>query len=173
MEVTRLPIKGLSIFTPKVHEDERGFFSETFNVLRYPETILQDNLVYSHKNVIRGLHFQEDPHAQGKLVTCLQGEILDVAVDIRPDSPTFGQHYKVILSSENHKQFWIPEGFAHGYSVLSDGATVLYKCDQLWVPEAEEGIRWDDPTLNIDWGVESPITSTKDRGLPRWNSQFK
>lgn len=169
MEVTPLPIEGLAIFTPTVHEDERGFFSESFNILRYPETFLQDNLVYSHKNVIRGLHFQEDPHAQGKLIMCLQGKILDVAVDIRPDSPTYGQHHTVILSSENNKQFWIPGGFAHGYSVLSEGATVLYKCDELWKPSHEGGIRWDDPTLNIDWILRCPpIISSKDQELPEW-----
>lgn len=173
MEVSRTSIAGLEIYTPTAYEDERGYFMESFNASRYPQTFLQDNLVYSHKNVVRGLHFQKDPHAQGKLITCLQGEIFDVAIDIRPHSPTYGQQSGVVLSEQNHAQFWIPAGFAHGYSVLSDGATVLYKCDSLWEPLFEGGIRWDDPTLNIDWRVTNPVISEKDKGLPLWKTENK
>ena len=139
---------------------------ESFNAERYGQIFFQDNLVYSHKDVVRGLHFQTSPHKQGKLITCLTGEILDVAVDIREGSPTFGMHVTVILSEENRKQLWIPGGFAHGYSVLSEEATVLYKCDKLWHPEAEGGIKWDDPTLDIDWRVSNPVVSEKDKQLP-------
>ena len=166
MERIELAIKGLEIITPAKHEDERGYFMESFNSERYDQIFFQDNLVYSHKNVVRGLHFQTSPHEQGKLITCLSGKILDVAVDIREGSPTFGKHEAVILSGRNRKQFWIPGGFAHGYSVLSKEATVLYKCDKLWYPESEGGIKWDDSTLNIDWRVSNPIVSEKDARLP-------
>tara|TARA_R110000824_G_scaffold52698_3_gene146388 strand:+ start:898 stop:1398 length:501 start_codon:yes stop_codon:yes gene_type:complete len=161
-------LEGLELITPKKHYDERGYFLESYSSKRYDQLFVQDNLVYSEKDVLRGLHYQKGPNAQGKLVTCVQGEIFDVAVDMRPESPTYGEYYGVLLTGENNWQLWIPPGFAHGYSVLSYGATVLYKCDALWEPGMEGGFHWDDRTLNIEWGVDKPIVSEKDQELPEW-----
>lgn len=167
-----LPMKlleGLRLIKPKKHYDKRGKFLESFNAKRYPQTFVQDNLVYSERHVLRGLHYQKGEHAQGKLVTCVQGEIFDVAVDMRPESPTYGEHYGVLLTEENNWQLWIPPGFAHGYSVLSYGAIVLYKCDKEWKPGQEGGFQWNDRTLDIYWGLDEPIISAKDAELPPWS----
>lgn len=166
-------IPGLSIFEPSVFEDSRGYFfeaynSEVFAAAGITPAFVQDNQSRSSYGVIRGLHFQLNPYAQAKLVRVLEGRILDVAVDIRKNSPTFGRSFAIELSAENRKQLFIPKGFAHGFSVLSEKATVLYKCDGLYNRLSEGGIRYDDPQLAIDWKIEKgkEIISDKDRGLP-------
>lgn len=161
-------IPGLQLIKPKVHRDERGFFLEMYQKERYDDlgvglSFLQDNHSYSVKGVVRGMHFQK---GQAKLVTCAKGEILDVAVDIRPHSPTFGQYEMVHLTEENHHQFYIPDGFAHGFCVLSDEANVIYKVSSLYNPETEGGFRYDDPDVGIDWPIESPILSERDKKAP-------
>ena len=161
-------IKDLLIIEPKVFGDDRGFFFESYNQRQFAEVIgrevefVQDNHSRSVKNVLRGLHYQIQ-HPQGKLVRVVQGTVLDVAVDIRKKSPTFGQHVTVELSSENKRMFWIPEGFAHGFVVISDTAEFLYKTTDYWYPEHERCIRWDDPALAIDWKLQvAPVVSAKD-----------
>jgi dTDP-4-dehydrorhamnose 3,5-epimerase len=161
------------LIRPAVFEDSRGAFFEAYNQQKFANNgidikFVQDNQSTSSKGVIRGLHFQRQPSAQGKLVRVLHGRILDVGVDIRKGSPTYGQHFSVELSGENHLQLWLPAGFAHGFSVLSDRAVVLYKCDQFYNKEAEGGIRFDDPELNIDWKIDTAeaIVSDKDKVLP-------
>jgi dTDP-4-dehydrorhamnose 3,5-epimerase len=161
-------IPGLLIIEPRVFGDERGFFFESFNRRRFSELtgrdvdFVQDNHSRSAQNVLRGLHYQiKNP--QGKLVRVVQGAVLDVAVDIRKSSPTFGQHFAVELSAENKLMLWIPEGFAHGFSVLTETAEFLYKTTDYWYPEHERCIRWDDPKLAIDWKLRSePLVSAKD-----------
>jgi dTDP-4-dehydrorhamnose 3,5-epimerase len=161
-------IPDLLIIEPKVFGDDRGFFFESFNRRKFAELtcgdadFVQDNHSRSAKNVLRGLHYQiQDP--QGKLVRVVQGTVLDVAVDIRKSSPTFGQHVAVELSAENKRMFWIPEGFAHGFVVLSESAEFLYKTTDYWYPEHERCIRWDDPALAIDWCLQAtPLVSAKD-----------
>lgn len=169
MEITKTPIAGLLVITPKVFRDDRGYFLETFNIKKLEEagintSFVQDNESKSTQGVIRGLHYQLNPYAQGKLVRAIEGTVYDVAVDLRKDSPTFGQWYGVELSGENKKQFYIPRGFAHGFSVLSETAVFAYKCDAYYHPEAERGIRFDDPELNIDWkvDVQKAVVSAKD-----------
>jgi len=164
---TRLP--GLLIIEPKVFGDERGFFYESFNAKVFEEAtglstqFVQDNHSRSLKGVLRGLHYQLE-NTQGKLVRVTFGEVLDVAVDIRRSSPNFGQWEAVRLSAENNRQLWVPEGFAHGFVVLSDAAEFLYKTTDYYTPSAERCIRWDDPTLNIDWQLDdAPKLSTKDQ----------
>lgn len=164
---------GLLVFQPVVFEDERGYFFESFNqqVFQYGEQDyqwVQDNQSFSYYGVIRGLHFQNPPKAQTKLVRTLQGKILDIAVDIRKGSPTYGKVYSIELSAENKLQLLIPAGFAHGFSVLSESATVLYKCDNLYDKTAEGSIAYNDPTLNIDWNIpaDKVILSEKDRSHP-------
>ena len=161
-------IKDLLIIEPKVFGDDRGFFFESFNKRQFAELIgrevefVQDNHSRSVKNVLRGLHYQIQ-HPQGKLVRVVQGAVLDVAVDIRKSSATFGKHQAVELSAENKRMLWIPEGFAHGFIVLSDTAEFLYKTTDYWYPEYERCIRWDDPALGIDWKLQSaPTLSAKD-----------
>jgi dTDP-4-dehydrorhamnose 3,5-epimerase len=168
---TALP--GLLLFEPAVFEDARGYFFEAYNAETFrkegiEQVFLQDNQSRSGYGVIRGLHFQREPFAQTKLVRVLEGTILDVVVDIRVGSPGYGQHLALELSAENRKQLYIPAGFAHGFSVLSESATVLYKCDRLYNRESEGGIRFDDPALAIDWKVPSAqaIVSEKDAVLP-------
>lgn len=168
-------IPGLLIFEPKVFEDSRGYFFEAYNENSFMDEgvdvrFVQDNQSRSSYGVIRGLHYQLPPYAQSKLVRVLEGAILDVAVDIRKGSPTFGQAFAVELSAENKKQLYIPAGFAHGFSVLSETAIVLYKCDQFYNKESEGGIRFDDPALAIDWRIakEKAIVSEKDLALPRF-----
>ena len=169
MTIEKTTIQDLVIITPAIINDERGYFFEAHNKAKFKEheisyNFIQDNQSFSTKGVIRGLHLQIAPFAQAKLVRVLQGEILDVAVDLRKNSPTYGQHFSVILSCENKKQLMVPHGFAHGFSVLSDTASVLYKVDQVYDKNSERGIRFDDPTLAIDWQInlDKAIISEKD-----------
>ena len=168
MKATPTAIPGLLIIEPKVFGDERGFFFESFNRRKFAGLtgrdvdFVQDNHSRSAKNVLRGLHYQIQ-HPQAKLVRVVQGAVLDVAVDIRRDSPTFGRHTAVELSAENKRMLWIPEGFAHGFAVLSDTAEFLYKTTDYWYPEHERCLRWDDPALAIDWQLQAaPALSGKD-----------
>lgn len=165
---TRLP--GVLIFEPKVFPDGRGCFLETWSLKRYEEagikeSFVQDNVSYSQKGILRGLHFQY-PQSQGKLVQVLSGEVFDVAVDIRAGSPTFSQWVSTILSEANHRQMYVPAGFAHGFCVLSKTATFSYKCTDYYNSSTEGGIIWNDPAIGIDWPVKEPILSDKDRQYP-------
>ena len=176
MTIEETTIQDLVIITPRVFEDSRGFFFEAYNQAEFNENginyqFIQDNQSFSKRGAVRGVHLQINPFAQAKLVRVLQGEILDVAVDLRKNSPTYGQHFSVVLSAENKKQLMVPHGFAHGFSVLSETASVLYKVDQLYHKESERGIRYDDPTLAIDWQLDSKevIVSEKDLILPSFN----
>jgi dTDP-4-dehydrorhamnose 3,5-epimerase len=167
MIIETTPLAGLLLIKPDVFGDSRGFFQETWNLRRYTEEgldrhFVQDNLSFSRKGTLRGLHFQ-NPHAQGKLVYVLQGEVFDVAVDVRADSPTFGQWYGVTLSAENHQQLFVPEGFAHGFCVTSETALFAYKCTDFYRPDLEFSIQWNDPEIGIDWPVTDPQLSEKDR----------
>jgi len=173
MNVIKTPIEGLLIVEPQVFGDARGYFVETYNEARYAAAgidvrFVQDNQSMSTYGVVRGLHFQKPPYTQAKLVSCIEGSVLDVAVDLRKDSATYGQHVAVVLSAENHRQFFIPKGFAHGFSVLSERALFAYKCDELYHPEAEGGILLTDPDLNIDWQIpaEKMNLSQKDTKHP-------
>ena len=161
-------IPDLVIIEPDVFGDHRGFFKETYNAQHFQDlglelNFVQDNVSFSGKGILRGLHFQAPPHAQGKLVTVLSGKVIDVAVDIRKDSPTYGEHRAVELSGENHRMFWVPPGFAHGFAVLSEQAYFCYKCTGFYNREAEGGLMWNDPSLNIDWQLDTPILSKKDK----------
>ncbi|MDI5887439.1 dTDP-4-dehydrorhamnose 3,5-epimerase [Flavobacterium yafengii] len=176
MIIEKTTIKDLVLVTPAVYEDSRGYFFEAYNQvqfnangLEYP--FVQDNQSFSKRGVIRGLHLQINPFAQAKLVRVLEGEILDVAVDLRKKSATYGQHFSVVLSAKNKKQLMVPHGFAHGFSVLSETASVMYKVDQLYHKESERGIRYDDPALAIDWQLDANeiIVSEKDLILPGFN----
>ncbi|EAR7411777.1 dTDP-4-dehydrorhamnose 3,5-epimerase, partial [Salmonella enterica subsp. enterica] len=169
MNVIKTEIPDVLIFEPKVFSDERGFFMESFNQKVFEEAVgrkiefVQDNHSKSTKGVLRGLHYQVEPYAQGKLVRCIAGEVFDVAVDIRKDSETFGKWVGVNISSENKRQLWIPEGFAHGFLVLSDSADFLYKTSNYYSPIHERGIVWNDPTININWPINiDKILSEKD-----------
>lgn len=168
MRVIKTEIEDVVIVEPTLFEDERGYFYEVFNEHRFAEVVgkdvvfVQQNESHSREGVVRGLHFQLPPHAQSKLVRVTEGEILDIAVDIRRGSPTFGKYVAVTLSAENKRQLFIPRGFAHGFVVRKGEATVEYLCDAYYAPDAEGAIIWDDPTIGIDWGVESPIVSAKD-----------
>ena len=167
MEVFETELPGVMILEPKVFGDARGFFLETWNQERYreagiPAGFVQDNLSFSGKGTLRGLHFQ-NPNAQGKLVQVLQGEVYDVAVDIRQGSPTFGKWVGVTLSAENRRQVFVPAGFAHGFCVISDNALFSYKCTDIYNPKAEVSIIWNDPDIGIDWPVTEPELSEKDR----------
>jgi len=167
MNIIETSLPDVLIIEPKVFGDERGFFLETWNQARYretgiAETFVQDNLSYSRRGVLRGLHFQ-NPNAQGKLVYVLQGEVFDVAVDIRLGSPTFGQAVTEILSADNKRQLYIPPGFAHGFCVTSETALFAYKCTDLYHPESEGSILWNDPDLGIAWPVTEPELSAKDQ----------
>jgi dTDP-4-dehydrorhamnose 3,5-epimerase len=173
MEIISTPLPGLMIIEPKVFEDQRGYFFESYNEQRMKEQGIdirwvQDNQSKSGFGVLRGLHYQLDPWAQTKLVRVLEGEILDVAVDLRKGSPTYKKWYGIRLSGENKKQLLVPAGFAHGFSVLSETATVFYKCDQFYNPSCERGILYDDCELGIDWGLQpgTELLSPKDRVLP-------
>ena len=166
-------IEGLVIIEPTVFGDDRGCFLESYNVKKFDEAIgkisfVQDNESKSSKGVLRGLHFQKPPHAQAKLVRCIEGKVLDVAVDIRDGSETFGQHITVELSGENKKQVFVPRGFAHGFVVLSNSAIVSFKVDNMYAPEHDVGIRWDDPILDIQWGINQSkvLVSERDANLP-------
>jgi dTDP-4-dehydrorhamnose 3,5-epimerase len=170
MSVVSTPLPGVFVFEPRAFTDDRGFFIEIFRASRYaeagvPQPFVQDNFSSSSRGTLRGLHFQE-PHAQGKLVTVLEGAVLDVAVDIRRGSPTFAKWFQIELTGDNHKQLWVPPGFAHGFCVTSEHALVLYKCTHEYVPEADRGIRWNDPTLSIPWPEKAPRLSPKDAQAP-------
>lgn len=173
METTDTPLEGLLLITLPVHRDARGFFverfrEESFRALIPDARFVQDNHSRSHPNVLRGLHYQHSP-AQGKLVGVLRGRVWDVAVDIRPDSPTFGEHYGAELSGENGALLWIPPGFAHGFCVLGDEpADMLYKVTAPYSPQGEGGIRFDDAALGIEWPLSHPIVSARDEALASW-----
>lgn len=177
MEVISTEIKGLFIIEPRIFGDERGYFFESFNAREFAEktgidvTFVQDNESKSRYGVLRGLHLQKPPYAQSKLVRVVKGAVLDVAVDIRSGSPTYGQHVAVELTEDNHRQFFLPKGFAHGFSVLSDEVIFQYKCDTFYYPASEDAIAWDDPTLAIDWKIpaDKVILSEKDRHHVRFN----
>jgi dTDP-4-dehydrorhamnose 3,5-epimerase len=176
MKIESTPFEGLYVLEPRVFADERGYFFESFNQQTFKQNGIhfnwvQDNQSHSKYGVIRGLHFQKPPFAQTKLVRVLHGEILDVVVDLRHGSTTFGQSYSVVLSSQNHLQFLIPKGFAHGFSVLSQTADVMYKCDELYNKESESGILFNDPQLVIDWRVDAGkmVVSSKDLVLPAFD----
>lgn len=171
MNVATTQIAGLLILEPAVFSDERGFFMETYSRDRYREAgieveFVQDNFSSSRKGVLRGLHYQAPPMDQGKLVSVVRGRVLDVAVDIRFGSPTYGKHVAVELSAENHKQFWIPAGFAHGFVALEDDTLFAYKCTNTYSKEHDRGILWNDPAIGIEWGVPDPIVSEKDKAHP-------
>ncbi len=174
MNFTKCEIEGLLIIEPKVFGDERGYFFESFNQELFNSAtnnkyqFLQDNQSLSNKNVVRGLHFQAPPFEQGKLVRVVQGAVLDVVVDIRSKSPTFGQTFKIELTEENKKQLWIPPGFAHGFSTLEDQTIFQYKCTNLYQPSSEGCVLWNDDQLKIDWQVEQPIISEKDSKGTQW-----
>jgi dTDP-4-dehydrorhamnose 3,5-epimerase len=176
MTIEKTTIQDLVIINTSVFEDSRGYFFEAYNQAKFRDNgidyqFIQDNQSFSKRGVIRGLHLQINPFAQAKLVRVLQGEILDVAVDLRKNSATYGQHFSAVLSAENKKQLMVPHGFVHGFSVLSETASVMYKVDQLYNKESERGIRYDDPTLAIDWQLspEEVIVSDKDLILPSFN----
>lgn len=169
MNIIKTAIPDVLIFEPKVFGDDRGFFMESFNQKEFEEAVgrkvefVQDNHSKSTKGVLRGLHFQQEPYAQGKLVRCVTGEVFDVAVDIRKCSPTFGQWVGVNLSAENKRQLWIPEGFAHGFLTLADNNEFLYKTTNYYHPECEQSILWNDPEININWPtINNLILSDKD-----------
>jgi dTDP-4-dehydrorhamnose 3,5-epimerase len=173
MTIEKTQIQDLIIINPIVFEDSRGYFFEAYNRAKFLENgieynFIQDNQSFSKRGVIRGLHLQINPFAQAKLVRVLEGEILDVAVDLRKKSPTYGHHVSVVLSAQNKKQLMVPHGFAHGFAVLSETASVMYKVDQLYHKDSERGIRYDDPVLAIDWQLspEEIIVSDKDIILP-------
>ena len=170
MEVIKTNIEGVVIIEPRIFRDERGYFFESFSQREFQEKVcntvfVQDNESKSSYGVLRGLHFQKPPYAQSKLVRVIKGAVLDVAVDIRKGSPTFGQHVAVELTEDNHRQFFIPRGFAHGFSVLTDEVIFQYKCDNFYAPQSEGALAWDDPDLGIDWRLpaEKVILSEKDR----------
>jgi dTDP-4-dehydrorhamnose 3,5-epimerase len=175
MLVNKTPIKGLLVITPDVYKDDRGYFYESFSTKKYANhgigsDFVQDNESYSTYGTIRGLHFQRGEFAQSKLVRVIEGKILDVAVDLRQSSASFGKWYSIILDDKSKKQFFIPKGFAHGFSVLSETARFAYKCDNFYHKESESGIAYDDPALAIDWMIDAPIVSEKDKVLPRFNN---
>ena len=170
MRISETELEGVKFLEPAIFRDSRGYFLETFNVAKYREAglhhdFVQDNFSISRKDTLRGLHLQ-NPNQQGKLVMVLSGAVLDVAVDVRVGSPTFGRHVSTILDAQTHRQLWIPRGFAHGFLVLSEEARFLYKCDALYDRGSEMSIRWNDPDLNIDWGLEHPLLSEKDAAAP-------
>ena len=172
MEVQTTPIDGLLLVRPRLFEDERGSFSETWNQHAFDQAVgapvrfVQANESRSKADVLRGLHFQAPPHAQGKLVRVTQGKVLDVAVDLRVGSPTYGQHHAAMLTGDNRWQFYVPEGFAHGFVTLENDTVFHYLCTSLYRPDSEGGLHWNDPTLGIDWGVEAPSVSPKDAAAP-------
>ncbi|MCL4156871.1 UNVERIFIED_CONTAM: hypothetical protein GTU68_044835 [Idotea baltica] len=167
MKIEKTFIKDLLIITPPIFSDDRGYFSESYNKKSVENLITdefkQDNESLSHKGVLRGLHFQSPPHAQAKLVRVITGSVLDVVVDLRKDSATYGKHFKQILSSKNKIQLYVPKGFAHGFLVLEDDTIFSYKCSDYYKKESEKAILWNDKTLNIDWKIKTPIISEKDK----------
>lgn len=173
MKIEETFIKDLIIIEPRVFGDERGFFFESYNKTKFEDlgidiNFVQDNQSFSKKGTLRGLHYQNPPFAQTKLIRVIEGEVIDVVVDLRKDSATYGKSFNILLSAENKKQLLIPQGFAHGFSVISEIASVIYKCDQFYNKAFEGGIRYDDPSLNINWGMnlDEAIVSEKDQILP-------
>lgn len=167
MEIQDTPIKGLMIIKPNVFDDNRGYFYESWNkelfqILGNDIDFVQDNQSLSQKDVLRGLHFQKPPYEQGKLVHVIKGSVMDISLDIRKNSPTYGHHFSVILSDENKKLLWVPPGFAHGFVALESDTIFTYKCTNFYNKDAEGTLLWNDSDLNINWGVEDPIISEKD-----------
>ena len=174
MDVTTTNIEGLLIIKPRVFGDERGYFFERFreDIMKsngVTSKFVQDNQSMSSKGILRGLHFQKDPFAQGKLVRVIKGSVLDVAVDIRKKSPTYGQHFLIELNEENKTMFYIPPGFAHGFLTLEDDTLFSYKCTNYYNKESEGAIRWNSKSLNVDWGIVNPILSSKDATAPTFD----
>ncbi len=168
MEIIETKIKDLLVIKPDVFHDERGYFFESYNKVRFAEhgldmNFVQDNESQSMKGVLRGMHFQKPPFAQGKLVRVVRGAVMDVAVDLRKGSPTYGQWESVLLTEDNKSMFWIPEGFAHGFLCLENLSVFAYKCTNVYNKASEGSLRWDDPDLNINWGIENPIMAEKDK----------
>ncbi len=166
-----MPIEGVLLVKPQIFGDARGWFYETYNEERYRAAgigvkFVQDNQSFSQKNVVRGLHFQRPHFPQAKLVSVIQGAVLDVAVDLRADSPTYGKYVSAVLTGENHHQLFVPEGFAHGFSVLEDNTIFAYKCSNFYHKESEGNIVYNDPDIHVEWGVENPILSDKDKVGP-------
>jgi len=180
MQVSTTFIEGLLVIQPKIFQDARGYFYEPYNKKAFaevgiPEDFVQDNQSFSQKGVLRGMHLQNPPHAQAKLLRVLQGSILDVAVDIRKASPTYGKYYSIELSAENKTQFYVPKGFAHGFLTLEDNTILLYKCSDFYNKASEESIVWNDPDIAIPWNIAQPILSEKDlngKKLKEFKSQF-
>lgn len=175
MKFNKTKLDGVWVIEPNIFQDHRGQFLETFREEQFreknlPSEFVQDNISTSARNTVRGLHYQKQPHAQVKLVMAVTGTILDVAVDLRQNSKTFGHYFSATLSAENRNMMLVPDGFAHGFSVLSDHATVLYKCSSYYNKPTERGIFWNDPELNIDWKVDEPVISDKDEHLPALKS---
>ena len=173
MKMTRTDIEGLVVIEPRVFGDSRGYFFESFSQREFEKEVgqvrfVQDNESKSSYGVVRGLHFQKPPHAQAKLVRVVKGRVLDVAVDLRRDSKTYGKYFSVELTEDNHLQLFIPKGFAHGFAVLSDEAVFQYKCDEFYAPESEGAIAWDDPDIGVDWQIpeDKVILSEKDKKHP-------
>ena len=171
MEIIKTKIQDLVIIKPDVFYDDRGYFFEGYNKVRFHEMgldmeFVQDNESRSMKGVLRGLHFQKPPYAQGKLVRVVKGAVMDVAVDLRKDSPTYGQWESVILTEDNKFMYWIPEGFAHGFVCLEDHSVFTYKCTNVYNKASEGSLRWNDPDLNIQWNIDNPILSEKDKVSP-------
>lgn len=175
MKILDTAIADLKIIEPAVFGDHRGYFMESFNEAQFaaaglPTHFVQDNQSLSAKNILRGLHFQAPPFAQGKLVRVIKGAVIDVALDIRKYSPTYGKHFAIELNESNKTMLWIPPGFAHGFSTLEDDTIFAYKCTAAYNKASEGGVRWNDATLGIDWGVQSPILSEKDEILPLFSA---
>ena len=177
MKFTKFDIEGVEVIEPNVFEDDRGYFFETYNYEEFnkngiTDVFVQDNQSKSQKDVLRGLHFQKPPYAQAKLVRVVQGSVLDVAVDLRKDSKTYGKYSSVVLSAENKKMFFIPAGFAHGFLTLEDNTIFSYKCSNVYHSASEDAILWNDKDINVDWGIDQPILSEKDIQANSFN-QFK
>ena len=171
MEIVKTPLEGILVIKPKIFADDRGHFFESWSKAAFEKegldlNFMQDNQSLSAKGVLRGMHFQNPPFAQGKLVSVIVGAVLDVVVDIRKNSTTYGQHFSIILSGENKISFWIPPGFSHGFITLKDNTVFTYKCTEVYDKESEGSILWNDKDLNIDWGMENPIVSGKDAESP-------
>jgi dTDP-4-dehydrorhamnose 3,5-epimerase len=174
MEIIKTPLEGLLLIKPDVFEDERGYFFESFNHEKFLTVgldlkFMQDNESKSRKGVLRGLHFQSPPFAQGKLVRVMRGSVLDVAVDIRKDSSTYGRWESIVLSGQNKWMYWIPTGFAHGFVTLEDDTIFFYKCTNVYSRLSEGSILWNDPDLNINWGIKNPMIADKDKVSPRFS----
>jgi dTDP-4-dehydrorhamnose 3,5-epimerase len=171
MEIIKTSIEDLLVIRPDVFRDDRGYFYESYNKERFAKegltmTFVQDNESKSSKGVLRGLHFQKPPYAQGKLVRVVKGAVMDIAVDLRKGSPTYGKWESRLLTEENKEMFWIPEGFAHGFVTLEDDTIFNYKCTNIYNKESEGSILWNDPDINIEWNIENPILSEKDKISP-------